>query len=128
VSAALIAATAVGVAAVLGRGGVGSGASALSLRVSGNALVDVEGGQIRLARANDAGAQYAYIHGTGVFDGPSDAAAAQALAIWHVQVVRIPLNEDCWARDQRDASPVVKKSGRRAGDRRGVSGRGRRRG
>ena len=31
-----------------------------------------------------------------MFDGPNDAASVQAIAAWHTNVVRVPLNEDCW--------------------------------
>jgi hypothetical protein len=31
-----------------------------------------------------------------MFDGPTDAASLAAIAAWHVHVVRLLLNEDCW--------------------------------
>ncbi len=34
--------------------------------------------------------------GWGIFDGPTDLASARAIASWHANVIRIPLNEDCW--------------------------------
>jgi hypothetical protein len=42
------------------------------------------------------GAEYACIEGWGIFDGPSDLASVQAIASWHTNAVRVPLNEDCW--------------------------------
>jgi len=36
------------------------------------------------------------VHGDGFFDGPSDASSVNAMASWHINTVRIPLNEDCW--------------------------------
>ena len=36
------------------------------------------------------------MQGWGIFDGPNDAASVQAIAAWHTNVVRVPLNEDCW--------------------------------
>jgi hypothetical protein len=36
------------------------------------------------------------VQGWGIFDGPSDAASVAAMAAWHIDVVRVPLNEDCW--------------------------------
>jgi hypothetical protein len=42
------------------------------------------------------GTEYACVQGWGIFDGPSDAASVQAIASWHVNFVRVPLNEDCW--------------------------------
>ncbi len=34
--------------------------------------------------------------GSGVFDGPVDGKAVKAMAAWHIDAVRVPLNEDCW--------------------------------
>jgi len=34
--------------------------------------------------------------GGAVFDGPSDQASIDALKSWKVNIVRIPINEDCW--------------------------------
>jgi aryl-phospho-beta-D-glucosidase BglC (GH1 family) len=34
--------------------------------------------------------------GWGIFDGPTDLPSAQAIASWHANAVRVPLNEDCW--------------------------------
>lgn len=31
-----------------------------------------------------------------MFDGPSDAPSVRAMASWHIDFVRVPLNEDCW--------------------------------
>ncbi|MBA3946723.1 MAG: cellulase family glycosylhydrolase [Herpetosiphonaceae bacterium] len=45
---------------------------------------------------NRSGTEYQCIHGSGFFDGPNDAASVQAIAAWHTNVVRVPLNEDCW--------------------------------
>ena len=36
------------------------------------------------------------MQGWGIFDGPNDAASVKAIASWHVNVVRVLLNEDCW--------------------------------
>jgi hypothetical protein len=65
------------------------------LSVQGNRLL--AGGQpIQLRGVNKSGSEYACIHGWGVFDGRSDAGSVRAIASWRVNVVRIPLNEDCW--------------------------------
>jgi hypothetical protein len=96
VTAAILLVAAVGVAAVVGRTAVGAGATALSIHVSGNTLVDGNGNPIRVAGVNYSGPEYACVQGWGIFDGPSDAATVQALVSWHMQIVRIPLNEDCW--------------------------------
>ena len=34
--------------------------------------------------------------GLGIFDGPTDAASIAAMKTWHINSVRVPLNEDCW--------------------------------
>src|SRR4051812_49860231 len=66
------------------------------LHVAGNRLVDSTGRVVRFHGVNRAGTEYSCIQGWGIFDGPSDAASLQAIAAWHVNAVRIPLNEDCW--------------------------------
>jgi endoglucanase len=45
---------------------------------------------------NRSGTEYARVQGWGIFAGASNAASVRAIASWHVNVVRIPLNEDCW--------------------------------
>ena len=66
------------------------------LHVSGNQILDAGGGIVRLIGVNRSGTEYRCIQGYGIFDGPSDDASVQAIADWHVNAVRIPLNEDCW--------------------------------
>ncbi len=75
----------------------------LSVRAAGNRLVDGSGQVIRLLGVNRSGTEFKCIQGGsptnrgwGLFDGPIDATAADAIASWHANVVRIPLNEDCW--------------------------------
>ena len=34
--------------------------------------------------------------GVGFLDGPNTAASVQAMASSHINIVRVPLNEDCW--------------------------------
>ena len=68
----------------------------LALRVSGNQLLDARGNRIRLLGVDRSGTEYACIQGWGIFDGPSDAASINAMASWHINAVRVPLNEDCW--------------------------------
>jgi endoglucanase len=67
-----------------------------ALHVSGNRILDAQGRAIQLRGVNRSGTEYACIQGWGIFDGPSDAASVRAIASWHVNIVRIPLNEDCW--------------------------------
>src|SRR5438270_1182989 len=68
----------------------------LSIGVASNHLVDGNGTPIRLLGVNRSGTEYACIQGWGIFDGPNDATSVAAMAAWHINVVRIPLNEDCW--------------------------------
>jgi endoglucanase len=66
------------------------------LHVSGNKLLDANERLVRFHGINRAGTEYACIQGWGIFDGPSNASSIAAIAAWHVNIVRIPLNEDCW--------------------------------
>src|SRR5579862_9007316 len=66
------------------------------LRVAGNKLVDGTGRTVALQGINRSGTEYACIQGWGIFDGPSDNASIAAMATWHVNIVRVLLNEDCW--------------------------------
>ncbi|MHC0428934.1 cellulase family glycosylhydrolase [Streptomyces sp. O3] len=67
-----------------------------ALKVSGNELVDADGVTRRLLGVNRSGGEFACVQGYGIFDGPVDDAAIQAIADWNVNTVRIPLNEECW--------------------------------
>ena len=71
-------------------------APALGVRVVGNELIDGSGQPVRLLGVNRSGTEYACAQGWGIFDGPSDAASVAAIASWHTNAVRLPLNEDCW--------------------------------
>lgn len=48
-----------------------------------------------LRGVNISGTEWECLSG-GAFAGPSDEASIAAIAAWHVNAVRIPLNEDCW--------------------------------
>ena len=71
-------------------------APSAELSVRGNELVNGAGMPVTLAGVNRSGTEYACIQGWGTFDGPSDLASVQAMQSWAVQIVRVPLNEDCW--------------------------------
>jgi hypothetical protein len=71
-------------------------ASTDGLHVKGSRLLDGHDRVVRLQGVNRSGSEYACIQAGGIFDGPSDARSVAAIAAWHVNVVRIPLNEDCW--------------------------------
>lgn len=65
--------------------------------------MDGYGRPLRLLGVNRSGSEFKCIQlgtatslGWGIFDGPVDAASARSIAAWRVNVVRIPLNEDCW--------------------------------
>ncbi|GCE12760.1 hypothetical protein KTT_26190 [Tengunoibacter tsumagoiensis] len=66
------------------------------LHVNGNQLVGADGKSIRLLGVNRSGTEYKCVNNAGIFDGPNDAASVDAMAKWHINTVRIPLNEDCW--------------------------------
>jgi hypothetical protein len=70
--------------------------SVSGLKIVGNRLTNGAGTPLMLRGANRSGTEYACIQGWGIFDGPSDTASVQAIASWHANFVRVPLNEDCW--------------------------------
>jgi lysophospholipase L1-like esterase len=76
--------------------GVWSSTPLYGLVASGSQMVDYGGQAVLLHGVNRSGTEYACIHGWGMFDGPSDASSIQAMASWHINIVRVPLNEDCW--------------------------------
>jgi endoglucanase len=71
-------------------------AIAPGLHVDGNRLLDAQGQPVHFHGVNRSGTEYACIQGWGIFDGPSDARSVRALASWRINMVRIPINEDCW--------------------------------
>src|SRR6516162_5892303 len=73
-----------------------SASSGLAVKVAGNRLVDSQGQPIRLLGVDFSGAEYACIEDLGIFAGPTDKHAVAAMASWDINVVRLPLNEDCW--------------------------------
>jgi endoglucanase len=71
-------------------------AAPLAIRIVGNHFVDGNGQPVRLLGVNRSGTEYECISGKAIFDGPADSASVAAMAAWHINAVRIPLNEDCW--------------------------------
>ena len=71
-------------------------ASALSITVRGNHLVNQDGQTIRLLGVDRSGAEYKCVTSNKIFDGPSNAASVKTMVSWHINAVRVPLNEDCW--------------------------------
>jgi endoglucanase len=74
------------------------------LHVSGNQLFDSAGRVVRLLGANRSGTEYSCLHDS-VFDGPSNQASISAMLSWHINAIRIPLNEDCWLNINMGTSP-----------------------
>jgi len=71
-------------------------AASARLHVSVNLLLDGGNRPVALHGVDRSGTEYACIQSWGLFDGPSDAASVAAMAAWHINFVRVPLNEDCW--------------------------------
>ncbi|MBA3943379.1 MAG: cellulase family glycosylhydrolase [Herpetosiphonaceae bacterium] len=71
-------------------------ATITGLHVSGNQILNGAAQPLRLLGVNRSGTEYQCINNNGFFEGPSDAASVQAIAAWHTNAVRVPLNEDCW--------------------------------
>lgn len=64
--------------------------------VQGNQLVDRGGNPVRLLGVNRSGTEYQCERGAGIFEGPADGASIRAMRSWHINAVRVPLNESCW--------------------------------
>jgi len=74
------------------------------LHVAGNQLLDNKNRAVRLLGVNRSGTEYQCLH-SGIFDGPSDQASIRAMLTWHINAIRIPLNEDCWLNVNMGKSP-----------------------
>jgi hypothetical protein len=100
----------------------GAGASAPRLRVEGNHVVDSRTNQAFVMRGvNWPSFEYACRDGYGYSNtarkrtvGP-DVAGAAVIVSWHINTVRVPLNQDCWMGEDR-----LPKYGTRSGYRRAV--------
>jgi len=68
----------------------------VGLHVVGNAIHDGSDKTVRLLGVNHSGTEYSCVQGNGIFEGPVDDAAITTIAGWTANVIRIPLNEDCW--------------------------------
>lgn len=74
------------------------------LHVWHNLLLDNANRPVRLIGANRSGTEYACL-GWGIFDGPSNQASIDAMLSWHINAIRVPLNEDCWLNINMRGSP-----------------------
>ena len=73
-----------------------AGRAAPQLHVRGNELVNSRGQRVVLHGVDRSGGEYACVQGFGIWDGPMNQAAVSAMKSWHVNAVRVPLNEACW--------------------------------
>lgn len=69
--------------------------SLAGLKVKGNKIVNTHGQTVRLFGANRSGTEYMCLSGR-FSDGPIDVKSLQAMQSWHLNTVRVPLNESCW--------------------------------
>jgi len=67
-----------------------------SLRVQGNTIVNGAGQKVWLRGVDRSGTEFMCVGGYGFYDGPVDDASINAIQSWKANIVRIPLNEDCW--------------------------------
>ena len=73
-----------------------AGCDRFAVHVIGNRLVDGHGEPVRLLGVNRSGIEYACVQHIGFFAGPADERAVAAMRAWHINAIRLPLNEDCW--------------------------------
>jgi hypothetical protein len=67
------------------------------LHVQGNILVNGKGEQVILHGVDHSGTEYECVKNNNqIFEGPNNQALIQAMKSWHINAVRVPLNEDCW--------------------------------
>lgn len=73
-----------------------SGDRAPALHVSGNRLVNANGTPVVLHGVDRSGGETQCVQDKGIWSGPMNQAAVTAMTKWHINAVRIPLNEACW--------------------------------
>jgi Cellulase (glycosyl hydrolase family 5) len=73
-----------------------NGVSLSGLHVSGNQILNSQNQAVALHGVDKSGAEYECLGGPLVFDGPSDANSVTVLQSWAINIVRLPVNEDCW--------------------------------
>jgi len=67
-----------------------------AIKVQGNKFVDESGKTIMLRGVSHSGTEYACVQGHGITEGDVGASGVAAIKSWGNNIVRIPLNEDCW--------------------------------
>ncbi len=105
-----------------------AGAQVTDVHVQGNQLVDALGAPIRLIGVDRASFEYTCVspiysaaYRNGTHTGPIDADAIATMKTWHINAVRVPLNEDCWLginpvkRKSNSVKPLHGQKARRAG-------------
>ena len=99
-NSAVIGATASGVPSANVVSATLTNAQTLKVAVAGNHLVDAGGNVLTLRGADVSATEYVCAQGwsSDPYGGAPLAAAAtyQAMRTWHINAIRIPLNEDCW--------------------------------
>ncbi|EFH84249.1 glycoside hydrolase family 5 protein [Ktedonobacter racemifer] len=74
-----------------------SGSPPTGLHVVGNQIKDSDSNILIPHGVDRMGTEYQCTKsGTTDFDGPVDQASVSAMQTWNVNIVRVPLNEDCW--------------------------------
>ncbi|GCE24152.1 hypothetical protein [Dictyobacter kobayashii] len=74
-----------------------SGSLPTGLHVVGSQIQDGSGNVIVPHGVDRSGSQYQCVKGGGsTFDGPNDQASVSVMTSWNTDIVRVPLNEDCW--------------------------------
>jgi len=66
------------------------------LHVEGDKFKNANGDEVVFHGVDRSGTEFMCIQGYGIFDGPSNASSVEVIASWNVNLVRVPLNEDCW--------------------------------
>ena len=67
-----------------------------ALRVVKNELQDSAGNPVRLRGVSHSGTEYGCVQGLSIIEGTMDETAIAQIKSWGNNVVRVPLNEDCW--------------------------------
>jgi endoglucanase len=86
----------IGIAASLGDSQNAGVPATLQLHASGNEIVNAAGQPVILRGVDRSGGEFSCVQDKGIWDGPMDEAAVAVMRSWHVDAVRVPLNEACW--------------------------------